>query len=131
MEQQKREVQYGILLRLANKKTEYIRNLLNGRYYLARCNMLAEQIQTGKILEKIDGATKTMDYIRAEYALMKMQAIMSLRTAHFSKEDLLGEFKLTKEDVLALEDDYYNGKIIREDYDDSYRKQHKAEFVGL
>ena len=129
-QREQREVQYGIQLRLANKKSEYIRNLINGRYYLARCNMLAEQIHSGTVLEKIDGATKTIEYIRAEYALMKMQAIMSMRTAHFSKRDLLTEFKLVESEILALEEDYYNGKIIREDYDDTYRKQNKAGFVG-
>jgi len=127
--QEKREIEYGINLRSANTKNDYIKNTINGRYYLARCNMLAEQIQSGKILEKIDGATKTVEYMRAEYALMKMQAIMSMRTAYFSKKNLLGEFKLTEADIQALEEDYYNGKIIREDYDDSYKKKNKAEFV--
>ena len=61
---------------------------------------------------------------------MKMQAIISLRNAHFAKQDLFNDFKLTEEDILDLESDYYDGKIVREDYDESYKKGNKAEFVN-
>ncbi len=129
-ETEKKEIAYGVQLRLANKKNEYIRNIINGRYYLARCNMIAEQLYKKDILEVIDGYTKTEEYFKAEYAMMKMQAIMSMRTAHFSKNDLIKDFNLTEEDILSLEEDYYNGKIIREDYDEGYKQRNKAEFVN-
>jgi hypothetical protein len=125
-----REKSYGHQLAMANKKMDYIKNLINGRYYLARCNMLAEQIQTKKIEEKIDGCLKTEEYMRSEYALTKMQAIMSLRNSHFAKQDLLKEFKLTEEQIKEVEEDYYDGKIIREDYDESYKRGNKAEFIN-
>ena len=38
---EKREIAYGMQKVLANKKSDYIRNIINGRYYLARCNMIA------------------------------------------------------------------------------------------
>ncbi len=126
---QKKEIEFGINLRLINKRQEYIRNRINGNYYLARCNMLAGQIQSKKVEENIDGMTKSLEYVRAEYGLMKMQAIMSMRTAFFAKKDLLGEFKQTEEDVEFLENDYYNGAVIRDDYDESYRRKTKAEFI--
>jgi len=129
-ENEKKEVAFGMQLRLASKKNDYIRNILNGRFYLSRCNMMAEQLQKGEVLEKIDGCPKTMEYLRCEYALMKMQAIMSMRNAHFAKQELFKDFKLKEEDILEIEEDYYNGKIIREEYDETYKKGNKAEFVG-
>ena len=129
-EEEKKEIAFGMQIRLANKRNDYIRNLMNGRYYLARCNMMAEQIQKNKIIEKIDGCPKTREYMLSEYALMKMQAIMSMRNAHFAKQDLIKDFKLSEEDITAIADDYYNGKIIREDYDESYKKGKKAEFIN-
>ena len=110
----------GMKMSLIQKKNEYIRHTINGRYYLARTNMIAEQIHSGKILEKIDGCPKTEEFMRAEYGHQKMQAIMDMRNAHFAKIALKTEFKLTEEDIYAIEEDYYNGKIIREDYGESY-----------
>ncbi|KKM99106.1 hypothetical protein LCGC14_1151200 [marine sediment metagenome] len=127
---EKREVAYGMQMALANKKNDYIRNIINGRYFLARCNMIAEQIQKKEIKEDIDGCLKTEEYMRAEYALQKMQAIMSMRNAHFAKQTLLKEFELTEKDILTLEKDYYDGKIIREAYNENYKKGNKAEFVN-
>jgi hypothetical protein len=128
-ETEKKEIAFGMQVTLANKKNDYIKNIINGRYFLARCNMLAVQIQTKEIKEDIDGCLKTEEYMRAEYALMKMQAITSMRNAHFAKQDLFKDFNLKEEDILALEEDYYNGKIIREEYDGSYKRGNKAEFV--
>lgn len=122
-------ISFGLKLRLASKKQEYIRNLINGRYFMARCNMIAVQIQSKKIVEIIDGCPKSEEFMRAEYAHQKMQAITSMRGAHFSKQDLFKEFKLKEEDILAIEEDYYDGKIIREEYDESYKKTRDAKFV--
>ena len=97
---------------------------------MARCNMIAVQIQNKDIKEDIDGCLKSEEFLRAEYALQKMQAIMSMRNAHFAKQELFSDFKLKKEDILAIEKDYYDGKIIREAYDESYKKGNKAEFVN-
>jgi hypothetical protein len=129
-ESEKKEIEFGVKLRLASKKNDYIKNIINGRYFLARCNMIAKQIQERDIKECIDGCEKTEEYMRAEYALMKMQAIVSMRNAHFAKKDLFKDFNLTEDDILSLEEDYYNGKIIREEYDELYKKRGKAEFVN-
>lgn len=129
-ETEKKEIAFGMQLRLANKKNDYIRNIINGRYFLARCNLIAVQIQSKHIEESIDGCKKSEELMRAEYALQKMQAIMSMRNAYFAKQELFNDFKLKEEDILALEEDYYNGKIIREAYDGGYKKGNKAEFVN-
>jgi len=126
-----REKMYGYNLAKANKKLDYIKNLTNGRYYFARCNMMAEQLLPGGIIKEVlDGCQKTQEYMMAEYAVMKRQAIDSMRLAHFAKQDLLKEFKMTEEEISVLEEDYYNGKIIRESYDESYKRGNKAEFVN-
>ena len=127
---EKKEVAYGVKLRRANKKNEYISNVINGRYYLARYNMMAQQVIDNKIVEVIDGAPKTKEYMRAELALVKMQAIRSLRTAHFSRLELKKDFEVSEEEIIGLENDYYNGKIIREEYDEEFRQKNKAEFVN-
>lgn len=115
--------------RMIKLKNDYIRNLINGRYFMTRSNMIAVQIQNKKIVENIDGCLKSEEFIRAEYAHQKMQAIMSMREAHFAKQELINDFKLTKEDILAIEEDYYDGKIIREEYDESYKRGNKAKFI--
>lgn len=120
---------YAKKIQIASKKNDYIRNVINGRYFLARANMIASQLISKKIEEKIDGCLKTEEMMEAELALQKMQAIMSMRTAHFAKQDLIKDFQFTEEDIKEIENDYYNGKIIREDYDDEYRKGKRAEFV--
>ena len=126
---EKKERAYMTKIKLANKKMDYIRNLINGRYYLARNNMIAEQVLSNKILEKIDGAPKSEEYMRAELALMRMQGITSMRTAYFAKQDLLNDFGFTEDEITVLENDYYNGKIIRDEYDESDKRKNKAEFV--
>lgn len=123
------KIAFMISLKLAKAKNDYIKNIINGRYFLARCNMIAVQIQTKNIKENIDGCLKSEEFLRAEYALQKMQAITSMRNAHFTKQELFDEFKLKEEDILAIEEDYYDGKIIREEYDESYKKGNKAEFI--
>ena len=121
---------YGIQVQLAKAKNDYITDLINGRYFLARSNMMVEQLISKKIVEKIDGCPKSEDLMRQEHVLMKMQAIKSMRNAHFAKEELMGKnFKLTKKDIVAIEEDYYEGKVIREEYDEGYKQRGKAEFV--
>jgi hypothetical protein len=125
-----RERQYGHQVALANKKMDYLRNTINGRYYLARYNMIAEQMNLGEIKETIDGCKKTPEYMFAEAGLMKLQATTSLRNSYFAKKILIEEFKLTKEQVEEFEKDYYDSKIVQESYDDEYKKGNKAEFVA-
>ena len=128
-ETERKEIAFNVQMRMTSKKNDYMMNIVNGRYFLARCNMLAVQIQSKDIKETIDGCLKSEEYMRAEYALIKRQAISSMRNAFFAKKDLFEDFKLNEEDILALEKDYYDGKIIRETYDESYKKGNKAKFI--
>jgi hypothetical protein len=130
------EKAYGSNLDRARNKMEYVKNLVNGRYFLERYNTIAEQIiqaeqtHSDKILELLDGVPKNIRYASAEAALFKMQAIVSMRNAHFAKDNLMNVFKMTSDEVTLLEKDYYDGKIVREDYDDEFKKRNKAEFVA-
>lgn len=125
-----KEIAYGKKLMLAKCKNDYITNYINARYFLERYNMMAEQIQTKDIKETVDGCPKPMAYMLAEAAVTKRQAIAAFREAHFGQLDLKKQFKLTDEDIRAIEKDYYDGKIIRESYDEEYKRGNKAEFVN-
>lgn len=126
---EQKEKEYGNQVLFANKKLDYVRNIFNARYYSARCDMITAQINSGEIKEQIDGCPKSEDYMRAEYGLMHMQAILSMMNANSAKDSLVKDFKFTEEDLKKLEKDYYEGSIIREKYDDAKPKG-KAEFVN-
>ena len=129
-DKQLQEIAYGKKVVLAQMKNDYVTNLINGRYFLARYNMMIKQLQNKNIKEDIDGCLKTEEYMFAEAVVFKRQALSAHRAAHFGKADLMKEFALTEEDIKAIEDDYYDGKIVRETYDEGYKKGNKAEFVG-
>jgi len=118
-------LRHGMKMSLAKTKNEYIRHTINGRYFLARTNMIAEQVLSGDIKEKIDGCPKSEEFMRAEYAHQKMQAMMEMRNSHFAKKELKKDFKLNDDDIDAIEEDYYNGKIVREEYDEGYERKKK------
>ena len=121
---------HGMKMSLAKAKNDYLRSTVNGRYFLARTNMIAEQIYAKDIIENIDGCPKSEEFMRAEYAHQKMAAMTEMRNAHFAKKELKEDFKLNDDDIYAIEEDLYNGKIVREEYDEGYDKKKKqAEFV--
>ena len=125
-----REKSYGKRVALAQKKNEYIRNILGARYRNARCNMIVDQLNNNNILEKIDGCIKTKELLMADLAMEKLTGITHARNAHFASKDLMKEFGLSEEEIIGIEKDIYEGKIIRKDYDEDYRKGNKAEFVN-
>ena len=125
----KRET-YTMKLDEVRLRNTYIKELIKGRYFLARYNMVATQLLPGKkILETVDGAPKTKEYIEAECAMQKMQATSNMRQSHFAKKDLIEKYGYSKDMIKAIEIDYYDGKIIREDYDVIYKKGNRAQYV--
>ena len=117
-------------MKIARDKNTYITEVVNGRYYTERCNMIAEQINKNDIKESLDGCPKPLNMMRAEYALMKIRAIIGMRNAHFAKKDLFNS-GLTEKDVIKLEQSYYNGSIIKRDHEyeeDPGKPRGKAEF---
>ena len=128
--QEKRERTDAVKVQVAKIRNDYITDIVNGRYFFARCNMIAEQLIAKTIMESIDGCIKTEEFMKAEYAHQKIQAIKSHRNAHFAKQELINKFEHTQEDFDALEEDYYNGKIVREEYDELYKKRNKTQFTN-
>lgn len=115
---------------LIQKKKNYIQNLASANYFRERCNMMADQLNNKKILETIDGAPKTEMMMIAEYQKTKVAAIELARQTWFERQDLK-KSGMTEEDIEKLEQDYFEGKIIRESYDEEYRRRKpKAEFVN-
>jgi len=133
VEKMKKELegnQYHKRMKLIQTENEYISNLMTGRFHVARCNMIAEQINSGNIKENVDGCPKSEEYMRCEYALSKKSAIKSFRDAHFAKKELMEEFGVTEKEISEVEADYYEGKIIRDDYDEKYKRgKQPAGFV--
>ena len=127
-EKQLKNIAYAKQIALAKDKNDYISNITNGRYFLARYNMMIEQLQNDEIKELVDGVLKTKEYMFAEAVVLKRQALAAFRSAHFGKTDLMKVYGLTEEDIKEIEDDHYDGKIIREDYDEEYKRGKKAEF---
>ena len=117
--------------KIISLKKDFIKNLMNGRYFLGRCNMMQEQlVEGGKIIENIDGCLKSRDLMLAEYGLMRMQAIDSLRLSNFAKRELKDNHGITDYDLQAIEARYYEGKIIDEDDNENFRIPNKAEFTN-
>jgi hypothetical protein len=98
-------------------KESYVSNTIKGKYFLERCNMIADQVKKNKILECVDGAPKPKAYILAEFDMFKRSAITSFREAEHSKKQLIN-LGWKDEDFEKLIDYYFNQKIIREDYGD-------------
>lgn len=114
---------------LIQKKNEFMANLIPGRYYLARCNMIAEQLNKNDVQEKIDGFAKTEELMKAEYGMMRLQAITRMRNAHFAKKELMDKFGVSEIEIDKMVADFHEGPIIREDYGDEFRRPSKAEFI--
>ena len=121
---------YGKSLEVARLKMMFVKEHFNANYYTARCNMMANQIDSDEIVERIDECPKTKDLMIHEYALMKMQAINAKRNAFFQKEDLIKKHGVLEQDLFDLLKDYVSGAINRESYDEEFRSnKNKAEFV--
>ena len=129
-EKELKEIAYGKKMVLIKSRNDYVTNLTNARYFLARYNMMAEQIQNKDIKESVDGCPKTAEFMMAEAIIFKRQALAAFREAHFGQADLKKDFGLTDQDIQDIESDYYDGKIIRETYDEGYKKGSKAKFVN-
>jgi len=121
---------YGKSLEVARMKMMFVKEHFNANYYTARCNMMAKQIDSGDIVERIDECKKTKDLMVYEYALMKMQAINAKRNAFFQKEDLIKKHGVSEQDLLDLIEDYVSGPINRDSYDEEFKRdKEKAAFI--
>jgi hypothetical protein len=108
-------------------KEQYVVTLINARFILARCNMIAEQLEKG-IKEDINGVVKTKEFMQAEYYLEKMKAIRNFRTVQGIVKDFLS-YGGTQEELDKYTESYYGEPIIREDYEIDGKQVKNAGFV--
>lgn len=126
----KKKIDSVKLAKIIGLKKDFVKNLMNGRYFVGRCNMMQSQLVKGGIItETIDGTIKGRDLMLAEYGLMRMQAIDALRLSNFAKKELKEHHGITDYDLTAIEERYYEGKLIDEDDAEQYRVPDKAEFI--
>jgi hypothetical protein len=125
-----KEQSYHTQIQMVRVKNDYIKNLLNARYYAARVNMIVDQLNSNKIKEMIDGCIKTKELMVHELTLMRLQAINSYRNAHFMKVELMKDYNMTEDGITAFEMLYYEGKLDKETWDESDFRRTKAEFVN-
>jgi hypothetical protein len=96
-------------------KENYLQSIINGRYYFARSNMIANQlIPKINIVEKIDGALKSVDFVIGEYALIKKKAIHFMREANGIKNTLIKEYGLEEKELDDFVENHYKARIITE-----------------
>lgn len=115
MKEEKKKVDNKELYAVVRLKDAYIDNWVNACYFLARYNMLAEQIGSKVIEEKVDGVLKTEEYMMAELMMSKVRAIKAFRGAYFNEVELT-KHGFSQKDLLALKKDYYDKPIVRKTY---------------
>jgi len=120
-------VSYTEKMELIRLKNSFVTNTCKGNFFAARVNMIVKQLNNKKILENVDGKAKSKEYIYWEMMISKQGAISCLRQAYFDKEDMKKK-GVTDEEIKNLMKDL-DGPIFRENYDEGYRRNGKAEFV--
>ena len=126
---QEANADYANRLRKIRLGNSYVSAKAKGLYFLARCNMIAEQLNSGTITEMVDGRTKTKEYMNAEFLMSRISAIQALRQASFDKKDMIEIAKMTDEDIKEVEEYYFDKSVKRDDYGEEYRRERFAEFV--
>lgn len=129
-EAEKKEVSRAVQLDIIRLENVYVTNMADAHYYMARYNMLVEQINSEDIKENIDGCPKTKEMVLAEAQRLKIQASSKYRSAWFAKVDL-NKAGMSDEEVDKVFIDYTQGAIVRESYDEKYHKQIGAHFVKV
>jgi len=92
----------------------YVVNRLKAEFYVARCNMLAEQLDSG-IVELVDGCKKSREYVVAEYFLSKHSAVQCMAQLKVSEVELL-KLGTSIEQVKEYFNNYLKLPIVRDDY---------------
>lgn len=124
-----KSVSYARMKRRIQVEGAYLGHWLHYRYFSARCNMMAEQLQEGsEVTELVDGRLKSKDYFIAEYLMTKKSAMRSHRDAFFSRKELI-ELGATEAEITILENDLMEGTIAKAKYDERYGKKRDAGFV--
>lgn len=127
-QQRQAELTYAQKLERVRLENQYVQNLANAHYHIARCNMIAVQLESKKVAETIDGAPKTEELLLAEYRRTKISASTCYRNAYFAKCDL-NKVGVNDEEIDAAYIDYTEGPIKRDSYDEKYHRRSGAHFA--
>lgn len=101
-------------IRLINS---WAKNFVNMNFFRARCNMIVDQINKGEILEKVDGAPKTREYITAEMLMTKNSEISCNRQLKHDRNELEKNYNFKEEDFESIVEKLYTGTLPQEDED--------------
>lgn len=131
--QEESKAYQGRLRRIQLSKS-YILNKVKGLFFLERANMLAEELDGAKsidslhISEKVDGVPKTVKYAQAEFFMMRMSALNCFQESYFNKCDLM-KLGLDEAAIKGIEVEMLEEPVLRESYNEDYRRERWAEFV--
>lgn len=95
-------------------KHEFVAASVQADYFFERAKMISQQIESGKILESVDGCPKSEDFLKAEYFNNKYKAKQKFREAYFAKRELMDKHKLTEDEVIGFVTEYFNGPTKEE-----------------
>lgn len=128
-EEEKKELSRLQKIELARIEAVYVTAKADAHYYLTRYNMLVEQINDpSRPRELIDGVPKSPEFIAAEASRLKIAASKRFRDTWFAQQELL-RLGLSTDEIDAIYIDYTEGKIVRDSYDDKYRRPMTAGFA--
>lgn len=110
-------------IRLINS---WVKNFVNMNFFRARSNMIVDQLNKGVILEKVDGALKSKEYITAEMLITKNSEISCNRQLKHDRNELEKNYNFKEEDFQSIVEKLYTGTLPQEDAD----IDRKAKFVA-
>lgn len=106
---------------------EYLTELCNSNFWIARCNTLSRQVENYDTLlpigrvELIDGQPKSKEYIEGEYYFFKLRALNARRKAYFARHQLK-KAGLSDEELSKLVDDLVGLPVVQDSYPQDYNK---------
>jgi len=100
----------------------YFQNKFNAEFERARCDIIVQQLNSGKYTQVIDGVPKTKELLLSEYKSYKMLGVKAAREAYFLKEKLVKEHKYTEEKLNKIEEEYLTLPVFREVFAEEDRR---------
>jgi len=124
-----KEDEYTKKLKVIGLYDQYVTNMVNARYFAARCNMIVKQLNgEEELIERVDDKPKSKEFLEAEFFLTKFRAYRAYRDAYFNLTDLK-KLGITEAEVDKMFKDRLEGPIRRETYEESFKQAGKATFV--
>jgi alpha-acetolactate decarboxylase len=107
-------------------KNALFTNYVNSKYFTTRCNMIAEQLNSGIITESVDGCQKSKDFFEAEYHITRARAIVQQREYLHCVSLLTEKYSYTEDQIKEILIGFLNSPINEIA---KIKDEHVAEFV--